>query len=169
MPFSIVCASHLCYKLYKKRISLKIKFYETSLGNSIIKVSVLFTSNIYILPLLLFQWLKRLDDHVEYNVNESNIFEVKNQKFLVLKTDDVYPKDGFYVNKLIIKNVQPADVGMYICLATNSMGYSFKSAYLNLKAGMYCMIWQFGTYSSVSIQNCFKLIVICLRGESAVE
>ena len=82
-------------------------------------------------------------------MNESNIFEVKNQKFLVLKTDDVYPKDGFYVNKLIIKNVQPADVGMYICLATNSMGYSFKSAYLNLKAGMYCMILQFGTYNIV--------------------
>lgn len=82
-----------------------------------------------------FQWLKRLDDNVEYNVNESNIFEVKNQKFLVLRTDDVHPKDGFFVNKLIIKNVQVADVGMYICLATNSLGYSFRSAYLNLKPG----------------------------------
>lgn len=68
-------------------------------------------------------------------MNESNIFEVKNQKFLVLTTDDVHPKDGFYVNKLIIKNVKPADVGMYICLGTNTLGYSFRSAYLTIKQG----------------------------------
>ncbi|XP_052251842.1 fibroblast growth factor receptor-like 1 isoform X3 [Dreissena polymorpha] len=80
------------------------------------------------------RWLKRLDRDTIFNTNDS-IFEVKDEKFLVLKTDDVHPRDGYYVNKLIIKNVKQSDVGMYICLGTNTLGYSFRSAFLTIKTG----------------------------------
>lgn len=36
------------------------------------------------------------------------------------------------MNKLVIKNVLGSDVGMYICLGANTMGYSFRSAFLTI-------------------------------------
>ncbi|XP_060562192.1 fibroblast growth factor receptor-like 1 isoform X2 [Ruditapes philippinarum] len=79
------------------------------------------------------QWLKRLDKELEATVNSTNIIEVKGQKFVVLKTGEVYKDNGgFYVNKLVIKNVLGSDVGMYICLGANTMGYSFRSAFLTI-------------------------------------
>ncbi|XP_053406763.1 fibroblast growth factor receptor-like 1 isoform X2 [Mercenaria mercenaria] len=81
------------------------------------------------------QWLKRLDKELEATVNSTNIIEVKGQKFVVLKTGEVYKdNEGFYVNKLVIKNVLGTDVGMYICLGANTMGYSFRSAFLTIVA-----------------------------------
>lgn len=83
------------------------------------------------------QWLKRLDSDLEYSVNTSNTIEIKGQKFLVLKTTEVYKdSEGFYVNKLVIKSVQLADAGMYICLGANTMGYSFRSAFLIIQNGV---------------------------------
>lgn len=82
------------------------------------------------------QWLKRLDKNLEHLVNSTNIIEVKGQKFVVLKTGEVYKdSEGFYVNKLVIKNVLATDVGMYICLGANTMGYSFRSAFLTILSG----------------------------------
>ncbi|KAL4231968.1 Fibroblast growth factor receptor-like 1 [Mactra antiquata] len=79
------------------------------------------------------QWLKRLDKDMEASFNNSNTFEVKGQKFVVLKTGEVYKdSEGFYINKLVIKNVVTTDVGMYICLGANTMGYSFRSAFLTI-------------------------------------
>ncbi|XP_052772470.1 fibroblast growth factor receptor-like 1 isoform X2 [Mya arenaria] len=77
------------------------------------------------------RWLKRLDPNTVYSGNDS-IFEVKEQKFLVLTTDDVHLQSGFFVNKLVIKNVRNSDAGMYICLGTNALGYSFRSAFLSI-------------------------------------
>lgn len=83
-----------------------------------------------------FQWLKRLDKEMEQTLNNSNTIEVKGQKFVVLKTGEVYKdSEGFYINKLVIKTVVATDVGMYICLGANTMGYSFRSAFLTIMTG----------------------------------
>ena len=69
-------------------------------------------------------------------MNHSAIIEVKGQKFLVLKTGEVWKDaEGFYLNKLVIRNILPSDAGMYICLGANTMGYSFRSAFLTVSKG----------------------------------
>lgn len=61
---------------------------------------------------------------------------VKGQKFVVLKTGEVWNRpDGSYLNKLIISRATDADSGMYICLGANSMGYNFRSAFLTVLPG----------------------------------
>ena len=84
---------------------------------------------------LCFQWLKRLDIQSEDILNNSAVIEVKGQKFSVLKTGEVWKDtEGFYLNKLIIRNTLPSDAGMYICLGANTMGYSFRSAFLTVSS-----------------------------------
>ena len=39
-------------------------------------------------------------------------------------------KDGTYVNKLTLRRVINVDAGLYICLCTNTAGYTFRRAYL---------------------------------------
>ena len=86
--------------------------------------------------LFYFQWLKRLDSRAGDDLNHSAIIEVKGQKFLVLKTGEVWKDaEGFYLNKLVIRNILPSDAGMYICLGANTMGYSFRSAFLTVSKG----------------------------------
>ncbi|XP_013392958.1 fibroblast growth factor receptor-like 1 [Lingula anatina] len=78
------------------------------------------------------QWLKRVENP-EALKNTNTTIEVKGQKFIVLKTGKVWPRpDGSYINKLIIKGATVKDSGMYICLGANSMGYSFRSAFLTV-------------------------------------
>lgn len=43
--------------------------------------------------------------------------------------------DGSYLSKLILSNVKDKDSGMYICLGANTMGYSFRYAYLTVISG----------------------------------
>ena len=43
--------------------------------------------------------------------------------------------DGSYLSKLILNDVTPNDSGMYICLGANTMGYSFRYAYLTVLSG----------------------------------
>ncbi|KAK1159162.1 fibroblast growth factor receptor-like 1, partial [Acipenser oxyrinchus oxyrinchus] len=42
------------------------------------------------------------------------------------------PAHGSYLNKLMIVRAKEEDAGMYICLGANTMGYSFRSAYLTV-------------------------------------
>ena len=85
-----------------------------------------------------------MDKQSDLEPNNSATIEVKGQKFMVLKTGEVLrDSEGFFVNKLFIKNVLPLDVGMYICLGANTMGYSFRSAFLTLADGS-------GKYSFIS-------------------
>ena len=83
--------------------------------------------------------MKRLDSQSgEVLNNSSAIIEVKGQKFVVLKTGEVWKdNEGFYLNKLIIRKIAPSDTGMYICLGANTMGYSFRSAFLTVSTGKY--------------------------------
>ncbi|XP_052055097.1 fibroblast growth factor receptor-like 1 isoform X1 [Apodemus sylvaticus] len=76
------------------------------------------------------QWLK----HVEYgSEGRHNSIEVGGQKFMVLPTGDVWSRpDGSYLNKLLISRARQDDAGMYICLGANTMGYSFRSAFLTV-------------------------------------
>ena len=67
-----------------------------------------------------------------YSVNTT--IEVKGQKFVVLKTGEVWTRpDGSYLNKLVIPRATQRHAGMYICLGANSRGYNFRSAYLSIK------------------------------------
>lgn len=55
---------------------------------------------------------------------------------MVLPTGEVWSRpDGSYLNKLLITRAKEDDAGMYICLGANTMGYSFRSAYLTVLPG----------------------------------
>lgn len=80
------------------------------------------------------QWLKRVDPGTEGRYNST--LEVGGQHFVVLPTGDVWSRpDGSYLNKLAIIKARDEDAGMYICLGANTMGYSFRSAYLTVLPG----------------------------------
>ncbi|XP_065129489.1 fibroblast growth factor receptor-like 1b [Paramisgurnus dabryanus] len=80
------------------------------------------------------QWLKRVDPGTEGRYNST--LEVGGQHFVVLPTGDVWSRpDGSYLNKLAIVKARDEDAGMYICLGANTMGYSFRSAYLTVLSG----------------------------------
>ncbi|KAI7801784.1 fibroblast growth factor receptor-like 1b [Triplophysa rosa] len=77
------------------------------------------------------QWLKRVDPGTEGRYNST--LEVGGQHFVVLPTGDVWSRpDGSYLNKLAIVKARDEDAGMYICLGANTIGYSFRSAYLTV-------------------------------------
>ncbi|KAI4585382.1 hypothetical protein MJG53_005616 [Ovis ammon polii x Ovis aries] len=77
------------------------------------------------------QWLKRVEYGAEGRYNST--IDVGGQKFVVLPTGDVWSRpDGSYLNKLLITRARQDDAGMYICLGANTMGYSFRSAFLTV-------------------------------------
>ncbi|XP_056658261.1 fibroblast growth factor receptor-like 1 [Monodelphis domestica] len=77
------------------------------------------------------QWLKRVEYGTEGKYNST--IDVGGQKFVVLPTGDVWSRpDGSYLNKLMITRARQEDAGMYICLGANTMGYSFRSAFLTV-------------------------------------
>ncbi|XP_063579335.1 fibroblast growth factor receptor-like 1 isoform X1 [Pongo abelii] len=80
------------------------------------------------------QWLKRVEYGAEGRHNST--IDVGGQKFVVLPTGDVWSRpDGSYLNKLLITRARQDDAGMYICLGANTMGYSFRSAFLTVLPG----------------------------------
>lgn len=80
------------------------------------------------------QWLKRVEYGAEGRYNST--IDVGGQKFVVLPTGDVWSRpDGSYLNKLLIPRARQDDAGMYICLGANTMGYSFRSAFLTVLPG----------------------------------
>ncbi|XP_063046418.1 fibroblast growth factor receptor-like 1a [Engraulis encrasicolus] len=77
------------------------------------------------------QWLKRVEPGDESKYNST--IEVGDHHFVVLPTGEVWSRpDGSYLNKLLITRAKEEDAGMYICLGANTMGYSFRSAYLTV-------------------------------------
>lgn len=77
------------------------------------------------------QWLKRVESSEESRYNST--IEVGEHRFVVLPTGDVWSRpDGSYLNKLLITRAKEEDAGMYICLGANTMGYSFRSAFLTV-------------------------------------
>ncbi|XP_032384078.1 fibroblast growth factor receptor-like 1 [Etheostoma spectabile] len=77
------------------------------------------------------QWLKRVELGDENKFNST--IEVGDHRFVVLPTGEVWSRpDGSYLNKLLITRAKEEDAGMYICLGANTMGYSFRSAYLTV-------------------------------------
>uniref|UniRef100_A0AAY5KER2 Fibroblast growth factor receptor-like 1 n=1 Tax=Esox lucius TaxID=8010 RepID=A0AAY5KER2_ESOLU len=77
------------------------------------------------------QWLKRVESGDENKYNST--IEVGDHRFVVLPTGEVWSRpDGSYLNKLLITRAKEEDAGMYICLGANTMGYSFRSAFLTV-------------------------------------
>uniref|UniRef100_A0A8C7D0G2 Fibroblast growth factor receptor-like 1 n=1 Tax=Oncorhynchus kisutch TaxID=8019 RepID=A0A8C7D0G2_ONCKI len=77
------------------------------------------------------QWLKRVESNGESRYNST--IEVGDHRFVVLPTGEVWSRpDGSYLNKLLITRAKEEDAGMYICLGANTMGYSFRSAFLTV-------------------------------------
>uniref|UniRef100_A0A3B4A6J9 Fibroblast growth factor receptor-like 1 n=1 Tax=Periophthalmus magnuspinnatus TaxID=409849 RepID=A0A3B4A6J9_9GOBI len=77
------------------------------------------------------QWLKRVESNEESRYNST--IEVGDHRFMVLPTGEVWSRpDGSYLNKLLISRAKEEDAGMYICLGANTMGYSFRSAFLTV-------------------------------------
>ena len=86
------------------------------------------------------QWLKRVEYGTESKYNST--IDVGGQKFVVLPTGEVWSRpDGSYLNKLMITRAKEEDAGMYICLGANTMGYSFRSAFLTVLPGELCLFF----------------------------
>lgn len=80
------------------------------------------------------QWLKRVESNEESRYNST--IEVGEHRFVVLPMGAVWSRpDGSYLNKLLITRAKEDDAGMYICLGANTMGYSFRSAFLTVLPG----------------------------------
>ena len=89
---------------------------------------------------IFYQWLKRVENPALVK-NRNNTIDVAGQKFIVLKTGEVWNgPDGTYLNKLIIQHATEADAGMYICLGANTIGYSFRSAFLTVISRKFVII-----------------------------
>lgn len=89
------------------------------------------------------QWLKRVESNEESRYNST--IEVGDHRFVVLPTGEVWSRpDGSYLNKLLITRAKEEDAGMYICLGANTMGYSFRSAFLTVLPGE---AWGMSVYS----------------------
>lgn len=81
--------------------------------------------------------------------------KVGDHRFVVLPTGEVWSRpDGSYLNKLLITRAKEEDAGMYICLGANTMGYSFRSAYLTVLPGT----------TTVITCNYLPLLYIDIRG-----
>ncbi|XP_015931132.1 fibroblast growth factor receptor-like 1 [Parasteatoda tepidariorum] len=81
------------------------------------------------------QWLKKVEDRDLAKMKKENhdIIKVQNENYRILQSSEVVERsDGSFLNKLTIPEVYEADSGKYICLGANSMGYSFRSAYLTV-------------------------------------
>lgn len=89
------------------------------------------------------QWLKRVESNEESRYNST--IEVGDHRFVVLPMGEVWSRpDGSYLNKLLITRAKEEDAGMYICLGANTMGYSFRSAFLTVLPGE---AWEMSVYS----------------------
>ncbi|XP_054709444.1 fibroblast growth factor receptor-like 1 [Uloborus diversus] len=81
------------------------------------------------------QWLKKVEDFelAGLQKDQHDIIKVQGENFRILQSSEVMERsDGSFLNKLTIPEVYEADSGKYICLGANSMGYSFRSAYLTV-------------------------------------
>ena len=95
------------------------------------------------------QWLKRVETNEESRYNST--IEVGDHRFVVLPTGEVWSRpDGSYLNKLLITRAKEEDAGMYICLGANTMGYSFRSAFLTVLPGE---AWVMCVYSEGLLQQ----------------
>ncbi len=96
------------------------------------------------------QWLKRVESNEESRYNST--IEVGDHRFVVLPTGEVWSRpDGSYLNKLLITRAKEEDAGMYICLGANTMGYSFRSAFLTVLPGE---AWGMSVY--IVLLLCYK-------------
>lgn len=78
-----------------------------------------------------FQWLKRVDSD---QINGTIPFD--GERYMVLagrKNGIMTPRgDNVYLSRLTLVNVSEEHTGLYICSATNTHGYSYRSAYLTV-------------------------------------
>ncbi|OXA44103.1 fibroblast growth factor receptor-like 1 isoform X2 [Folsomia candida] len=92
------------------------------------------------------KWLKRIPYHEVINgnsVKNKHLIPVENQHVLVIQDseeDGVRVNEtqinGTYISRLLFKQaVSGVHEGVYVCLATNSVGYTFKDAHLTILAG----------------------------------
>lgn len=77
------------------------------------------------------QWLKRIDDPQQFRHRNATI-PVNDEHFVVINTSGMalVHTDGSYLTKLQIQSTKVHDSGMYICWGANTMGFSFRSAFL---------------------------------------
>lgn len=98
------------------------------------------------------QWLKRVESNEESRYNST--IEVGDHRFVVLPTGEVWSRpDGSYLNKLLITRAKEEDAGMYICLGANTMGYSFRSAFLTVLPGEACLFTVLSLTAAGSVTN----------------
>lgn len=105
------------------------------------------------------QWLKRVEPGGESKYNST--IEVGDHRFIVLPTGEVWSRpDGSYLNKLLITRAKEEDAGMYICLGANTMGYSFRSAFLTVLPGQYHSLGHILDFCSILIVHRSPLIIL---------
>ncbi|XP_070539781.1 LOW QUALITY PROTEIN: fibroblast growth factor receptor-like 1 [Ptychodera flava] len=78
------------------------------------------------------QWLKRVEPHMKLKDLNTTI-DFNGSKLIVLPAGEImFRPDGAYLNKLVIQRATEEDAGMYICLGANTMGYNYRTAFLDV-------------------------------------
>ncbi|XP_076362335.1 fibroblast growth factor receptor-like 1 [Tachypleus tridentatus] len=76
------------------------------------------------------QWLKKV---AQSDAKIGNVVKVDGSSFRILNSSEVFHKpNGLFLHKLQISEAQESDAGQYVCLGTNTLGYSYRSAFLNV-------------------------------------
>lgn len=71
---------------------------------------------------------------------------------------------GVYVNKLVIEETRASDAGVYVCLATNAMGVTWRSASLAVSPGKLRRLASFTRQLRLPTRRTALAIAFNLRG-----
>ncbi|KAF8784756.1 fibroblast growth factor receptor-like 1 isoform X1 [Argiope bruennichi] len=80
------------------------------------------------------QWLKQVSTSIPGSLDH-NLHAVKllGEYYQVLKSTEVIERmDGYFLSKLVFESLDESDEGKYICLGANTMGFSYRSAFLKV-------------------------------------
>ncbi|XP_076372064.1 fibroblast growth factor receptor-like 1 isoform X2 [Tachypleus tridentatus] len=80
------------------------------------------------------QWLKKISKtDRQTDANSKNVVRINGQYFQILTSSEVSKKpDGLFLHKLQIPAARESDTGQYLCLGANTLGYSYRSAFLTV-------------------------------------
>ncbi|CAG0915668.1 unnamed protein product [Notodromas monacha] len=79
-------------------------------------------------------WLKRLETRSEENKYLNDSLPLRGERFRVLNTSSTSMLGpDTYLNRLVVSHARRDDAGLYVCLASNVLGYSFRQAFVTVE------------------------------------
>ncbi|KAG8193327.1 hypothetical protein JTE90_022957 [Oedothorax gibbosus] len=106
------------------------------------------------------QWLKQADPDEAESEGEK-VIKIHGEYFYILKSTEVVESaDGSFINRLVLKGVGKKDGGKYICLGANTIGYSYRGAFLTIRESTETFIAELENTSNQSHPHRTLFIII---------